>query len=218
MKDGKASIETNDLAGLEKNTTLILDFKKEYNVELSLSKEQIQIAKEKGVTFKLQNNELSVLIPAENLPDGEVIIHLERLEDDNKALSSVYDITISSEGKEYHQFKEEMTIEFRVTGKVNKAENVKVFYYNEGEKKWELVGGTYSNGMVSAKTDHFSTFAVFENSSTDVVYEPATLIGHFDLPSTATNIVNMLLIGLLISLTGVAIVLSQRKRTSMTQH
>jgi hypothetical protein len=47
--------------------------------------------------------------------------------------------------------------------------------------------------------------------------KPGSGIGHFDLPSTATNIVNMLLIGLLISFTFVAIVLSQRKGTRLNQ-
>ncbi len=50
-----------------------------------------------------------------------------------------------------------------IASKVKNTNDLKVFYYNEKTKEWELVpGAVYKNGKVEVKTSHFSTFAVFE--------------------------------------------------------
>ena len=76
---------------------------------------------------------------------------------------AVYDFTIEADGKLYHKFNEKVKLTFKVDPKqIKNPKNVKVYYWNEDEEKWELIGGEYKNGEVSAYTDHFSTFGVFE--------------------------------------------------------
>ena len=58
---------------------------------------------------------------------------------------AVYDFTIKSNGKDKHKFNEKVTLTFTVdSSKVKNPENVKVYYFNEDTKKWELVGGEYN--------------------------------------------------------------------------
>jgi len=162
FKSGKVLIDTNDLNALENQSIAALDINNKSKVDLVLTKQQVQIAKDKGITFILENKDMSVSISAENLPDGDVNIQIEKLKKVKEAISAVYDISITSGGKEYHQFQNNITLTFKVTGKFKQEENIKVFSYNEESKEWEEAGGTYNDGAVTTAIDHVSAFTTFE--------------------------------------------------------
>ena len=113
---------------------------------------------------------------------------------------AVYDFTMEADGKLFHKFNENVKLTFKVDPKqIKNPKNVKVYYWNQGKEKWELIGGEYKNGEVSAYSNHFSTYGVFEG-------EPAsnkipTQADH-ELPNTATNTFNILLAGLILVLIG----------------
>ncbi len=216
ITDKVVTIETRDLEALEDHSTFVIDVKNKVVVEVKLTAGQIAIMKEKGLTLKIVNKDMFVKIPAENLPNGDVVIHVERMKDISNALSAVYDFKIISEGKEYHEFDQNMTLSFKVTGKVKKKENVKVYYYNEEAKKWELVGGVYEKGYVTAETDHFSTYTVFEITSTDEEEKLVAPEAGYTLPNTATNTFTMILLGFIIIMAGGLTVFFQRRKKEMT--
>ncbi|XQY93965.1 LPXTG cell wall anchor domain-containing protein [Metabacillus sp. HB246100] len=217
IKNGKATISTEDLKAVEENSTITIDLGGEYKVELSLSEEQVKLLKEKGIALKVMNKDMSVNIPSENLPDGDVKVNIERMKDINEALSAIYDFTISSGDEVIHTFKAPVTLEFNVTGEVDNSEDVKMFYFNEEDEKWELIGGSYHAGKVTAETKHFSSFAVFElemdnaKDVEDLNHLPATE-GGYGLPDTATNSFNLLIGGFMILLAGGGIILYQRRK------
>ncbi len=215
FKSGKAFIETNDLHAVDNQSTVILDMKNKSKVKLVLTKEQVQIAKQKGLTFTIQNRDMNVAIPAENLPDGDVTIHMEKLKDIKGAVSAVYDITITSGTKEFHQFQKDMILTFKVTDKVKQPENIKVYYYNEDSRKWELIGGTYKDGFVTATTNHFSTFTAFEVNADEEIVKAQQPEADSMLPSTATNSFNMLLIGMFIFTIGGLLLLFKNRKASI---
>jgi len=212
IKDGKATIKTEELNRVKDHTTLELDIQKETNVELQLSEEQVKKIKEKGLSIKMYNEDVSVVIPGANLPDGKVEVHVERMKDIENAVSAVYDFTITSNGQTYHKFNENMILEFKVTKKVKNPENVKVYYYNEETKKWDLIGGTYEDGVVIAITDHFSTFAAFEVDSEENEQSFAAPESGYTLPKTSTNSFNFLLIGFILVAGGVSYFIYKRRK------
>ncbi|NMO76335.1 LPXTG cell wall anchor domain-containing protein [Bacillus sp. UniB3] len=119
-----------------------------------------------------------------------------------------YDFTIAADGETYHKFNEKVKLTFKVDSKqVKNPKNVKVYYWNEKEGKWELVGGEYKNGAVSVYTDHFSTYGVFEGQP-DSSKVPTQVN---ELPNTATNSFNILLAGFMLIVVGVGLYFVKRR-------
>jgi 2',3'-cyclic-nucleotide 2'-phosphodiesterase / 3'-nucleotidase / 5'-nucleotidase len=82
-----------------------------------------------------------------------------------------------------------------------------VYYWYVEEAKWELIGGEYNNGEISAYTDHFSTYGVFEGEPES--NKIPTQADH-ELPNTATNNFKILLAGLILVLSGVVVYFVKR--------
>ena len=106
---------------------------------------------------------------------GEILL-------DHLAAGAVYDFTIKQGDKIISHFDHEVQLVFPVSG-VDHPEELKVFYWNPTKKDWELIGGTFENGQITAKTKHFSTYGVFRPSDLAKV-DPSTGV---QLPDTATN-------------------------------
>ncbi len=219
IKEGKATIHTEDLDVLEAGTKLILDLKSEYIIDLELSAKQVEIIKLKQLTLIIKNVDMSLTIPAANLPDGDVVVGIERMKDIDEALSAVYDFTIIANNKVYHQFKEDMVVAFTVTKKVGNPDKVKVYYYNEKSKKWETIGGSFENGVVIANTDHFSTFTSFEQASSELVeeIEVKSPESGYNLPDTATNMFSNILLGIGFFLIGAGMFVFMRRKNKPSE-
>ncbi|MFC5465038.1 5'-nucleotidase C-terminal domain-containing protein [Lederbergia graminis] len=183
---------------LEEKVTVIVEVNNTY-AKLKLAKEQIQALKDAHATIDVRNGNVDVQIPASILPIAENLeIKVKKME--AKGSLVVYDFTIEADGKLHHQFNEKVQLSFKIDPKqVEIPENVKVYYWNDEEDKWQLVGGEYQNGEIIADTTHFSTFGVFEG-------EPETNLIPTDsgevLPNTATNNFNILIIGFVLVLAG----------------
>ncbi|WP_226669275.1 lamin tail domain-containing protein [Metabacillus litoralis] len=212
LQAGTATISTGDLKQLSNNTKVILDLKKEYNFKVQLTKQQIQLLKQKQLVLSIQNQDMNVFIPAKNLPNGDVIISVERMKDIHGSVSAVYDFSITSGDKVYHEFPQNMILEFKVKEDVENSDKVKVYYYNEELKKWELVGGHYKNGVVTASTDHFSTFAAFEMTTDNDADKMDSPESGYHLPTTGTNMFTILLGGMILFVIGAGFSLNQRRK------
>jgi 2',3'-cyclic-nucleotide 2'-phosphodiesterase / 3'-nucleotidase / 5'-nucleotidase len=147
----------------------------------------------------VSNGNVNIQIPASILPLVENLdIKVNKMEVNGSL--AVYDFTIEADGKLYHEFNEKVKLTFKVDPKqIENPKNVKVYYSNEDEEKWELIGGEYKNGEVSVYTDHFSTYGVFEVEPDS--YKIPTQADH-ELPNTATNNFNIFLAGLMLVLAG----------------
>jgi large repetitive protein len=139
-------------------------------ISVELTSDQVAALKSKESNISIPVGDVSLNIPATVLTNGnektEIIV--KRLEDNEKALSAVYDFTILQGNVYISPFAEGILLAFTVDqDKVTDPNLVKIFYLNEDENKWELIGGDYNNGTVTALTSHFSTFAVFEMTNVD---------------------------------------------------
>lgn len=192
-----------------------MNTKETANVELT--KEQVNMLKDKNIPVTISKEDIQLVIPVGNLVAGQKVEIMIKPMKANGSLG-VFDFTIFADGKAYHQFEEDMTLVFQVDSKkVKNPNNVKVFYYNEETKVWELIGGTYEDGKITAKTKHFSTYGVFEveaetkkaetdtdkNTDTNTNNLPtSTPKSGNSLPSTATNAYNTLILGALLLFAG----------------
>ncbi|SEN88520.1 LPXTG-motif cell wall anchor domain-containing protein [Mesobacillus persicus] len=173
VENGIAVVPTSDIEAVENGDTLVLEFTEEEAV-VTFTKEQVATLKEKDASLKVKNSKVELNIPLSNLPDGkEISADVKKLDPIQDAVSDVYDFTIYADGEPVHQFGEPITLVFNIDeSKVNNTDNLKVFYYNETKKVWELVpGAVYHDGNVIVQTDHFSIFTVFEKIDNEVTAE-----------------------------------------------
>ena len=96
--------------------------------------------------------------------EDPVTVSIVEQETAEGSLSKTYDLEIVQAGESLSDFGDEtVTLTFDVDeDRAKNTDNLKIFYYNENKEAWELVGGKYSDGKVSAETNHLSTFTVFE--------------------------------------------------------
>jgi 2',3'-cyclic-nucleotide 2'-phosphodiesterase / 3'-nucleotidase / 5'-nucleotidase len=193
------TISEEALENLEEKAIVVVEVDNKINATVTLTKEQIQALKDASAAIQVSNGNVEVLIPASILPLAENLdIKVKKMQ----AIGSlaVYDFTIEADGKLYHEFNEKVKLTFKVDQKqIKNPKNVKVYYWNEKEEKWVLIGGEYQNGEISAYTDHFSTFGVFDGQPTS---NKIPTQADYELPNTATNNFNILLAGLMLVLSG----------------
>nr|WP_279326048.1 5'-nucleotidase C-terminal domain-containing protein [Bacillus sp. FJAT-47783] len=231
IENGKVKIDNEDLEKADPTKDIKLNLGKAKSVIIKLTKEQVKMLKENGQKLILVNDDVEIQIPANVLPDENVSIQMKRLEDIKEAKSSVYDFTIFDQaGNPIHKFDTPIKLIFNVNIEtVQNEKNLHMFYYNEKKKEWELVpGSSYNNGKVTAMTDHFSTFAVFEQiqengtdnhkdhdnndhaKNNDSLPKPSDK--EYELPNTATSTYNLLAWGIVTFLLGgVLIIIRKRK-------
>ncbi len=230
-RGNKYVVTADDLGDLKDGAIVRVEVPAKKNtIFVSLSSEAIAKLKAVNATLVISNGVVDLQIPSSILPDSETEIKVQK--DNRKDAIVAYDFTIKSEGKGYHKFNEKVTMTFSVDPKtVDDPKNVKVFYWNPESKKWELVGGDFKDGKITATTDHFSTFGVLEvkdsketpeadekdtntNDSTTTESGGKNANGGKKLPITATNSANLLVIGLVLILIAVGILYVNRRKTA----
>ncbi|GGE55867.1 hypothetical protein GCM10011391_38560 [Pullulanibacillus camelliae] len=215
---------------VKQNGTLAIDLKnyKEDQVNVQLTAEQIKTLQDKKAAVQINKGDSTVSIPTELFGSGQdVTVEVDKQKPVIDALSSVYDFTIKTATGTISKFKQPVTLTFSVDpSKVNNPDNVKVWYYNPSTKKWESIGGTYKDGVVTAQTYHFSTYTVFEKAqkSSSSVTGSSSHSGSTtkaaagngagnQLPNTATHTMNFIALGtLLVILASVCLWFQRRKQ------
>nr|WP_309098858.1 5'-nucleotidase C-terminal domain-containing protein [Fredinandcohnia onubensis] len=230
-RGNKYVVSADDLGELKEGAIVRVEVPEKKNtIFVSLSSEAIAKLKAASATLVISNGVVDLQIPSSILPDSETEIKVQK--DNRKDALVAYDFTIKSEGKGYHKFNEKVTMTFSIDPKtVDDPKKVKVFYWNPQSKEWELVGGEYKDGKITATTDHFSTFGVLEvedtkespgsevkgsdtNDSTVKDSDSKNSNGGKKLPITATNMANMLVVGLSLILVAVGLLYVNRRKTA----
>ncbi|WP_251555148.1 cadherin-like beta sandwich domain-containing protein [Neobacillus muris] len=228
-----ATIPDDQVQSLDENGQLIIDVKDSATDvnEVQLTKEQLELLKERNASLTIVKNDVQLTIPLVNFDkNGSLLITLEKVDKDpialpaaNLSAHSIYDFTIKLDGKIISTFDHKIEITFPIAESAYEhPEELKVYYWNETNKQWELVGGEYKDGKLTVYTSHFSTFAVFhpdqlaadESLNQEAAKENDK--GDSDqktpgqLPHTATNQYNWLFIGAFLFIAG--LVLFYRRR------
>ncbi|UOQ49857.1 phosphatase PAP2 family protein [Gracilibacillus caseinilyticus] len=211
--NGETAIETDSLDQLADHGELLIDLR-DHNesVNLAFTSEQIKWLKEHHITIITQLKNVSLQLAAANFTNGSdaATIQLDRLADVDQALSVVYDFEIKQGDKQIDTFEEKVTLTFSVdSDKVNNKGQVQLFFWNPTLEEWEAIGGEWQDGNVTAQTDHFSTYTVFEQDEKE--QQPVTDDGQA-LPDTATSTYQYLLAGVLLFLGGVFFLFMRRKK------
>jgi LPXTG-motif cell wall-anchored protein len=192
--------------------------------DFNLNADQVKKLKDKKAIILLKKNGVNLLIPASNFDgDQEIRITVERYEDNEDALSLVYDFTITQGETILDSFDKPITITFDVDeSKVTDPDNIEIYYYDESNEEWVSIGGKYEGGQVTAETDHFTVFTTFDLSEGEETPSPEApseeepnqnkSSDEHELPDTATSMYNFLMIGLVLFLCGAGVFFYTRKR------
>jgi LPXTG-motif cell wall-anchored protein len=192
VKDGvRATVSDDPINQLDEKGTLVVDLTKDLDgvTTVQFTAGQLETLINRQAKIKIIKNDVELHVHAANFAKGEnLVISMERVAKgeillDHLAAGAVYDFTIKQGDKVISNFDHEIQLAFPVSG-VDHPEELKVFYWNPNKKDWELIGGTFENGQITAKTKHFSTYGVFRPSDLAKV-DPSTGV---QLPDTATNI------------------------------
>ncbi|WP_240468565.1 bacterial Ig-like domain-containing protein [Gracilibacillus sp. YIM 98692] len=224
VNNQEATVNNDDIHNIKQNGQIVLDLSNHNSsVNVQLTKDQVSTLKQKNATIDVQKQDVEMNVPAALLTNGEeaVEISFEKLSDIENmenALSAVYDFTINQGGKIISEFGDHtVTLTFTVDAdQVNNPDNVSVYYWNPDTEIWEPVGGQYESGKIRVETSHFSTYTVFEStddeSQTDKPGTDAGTNDGSDLPDTATNAFNWLILGLLVLVTGACLLFMNKRK------
>lgn len=182
----------------------------------TLSTEHVSALQAKNALIQVEATDVTVIIHSKDLT-GESTINVSETTSftpvySDQAISPIYTFTVTSENGKVTKFDYPVTLSFKVD-EADVTEDLAIYYFNEEVQTWEKIGGSYSDGYVTATVDHFSTFAVFsdktftsdDNKLTDEASN--TPIDSEDtnkdsddktgetLPDTSTEVFNLLLIG-----------------------
>lgn len=155
-----------------------------------LSANQLVTLHEKDVTLNLEKQNVKVHVPLSNFEDDlDIEFSMEKtsVAGGENAVSEIYSFHIKQGDTYIRQFATPITLSFEVdVTNVSDTSLLKVFYFNEEKQNWELVGGTFENGFVTANVDHFSTYAVFASNQVITEEEEETT----ELPVTEDSVVD----------------------------
>ncbi|WP_112181800.1 NEAT domain-containing protein [Paraliobacillus zengyii] len=194
VSNGMATIEDDAVDKVKQDGELVVNVDQELTIELSLSSEQVQQLKTKNVKLIIVNKETTVSILASELPDGEFKFNVDVIEDvegSDQALSKIFDFNISNKDT----FEQPVTLQFNVDPNSVGNKDIEVRYYNESTKEWESIGGNYQDGIITAETNHFSIYGVFEiveespeTPEEDTTEDQELADGEYDLPLSVLSV------------------------------
>ncbi|MBP3040720.1 bifunctional 2',3'-cyclic-nucleotide 2'-phosphodiesterase/3'-nucleotidase [Bacillaceae bacterium Marseille-Q3522] len=210
-------------------------------IELQLTKEQVQLLKAHQHPWITINNEkVGLNIPASNLADADAVIKIVKTAPVEDALTDVYDFKIEQDGKELTTFNDEVTLMFLLD---KEAKDPKVYHVDRNSNTLTEVGSDYEDGVVYGYVDHFSEYAVFEKISNGENPDdpnkpgenpeptkpdtdnggnnnngnnPSANSGNA-LPNTATNMYNLIIIGVLLIAAGLGTSLYLKRKQRLNQ-
>ncbi|MFD2654823.1 endo-1,4-beta-xylanase [Gracilibacillus thailandensis] len=219
VEDKQATIKDDDMNKLKQEDELVINLRNhDSSITVSFTSDQVKQLKQQNVNITINMKDVTIQLPASIFTNGDQAVDLEikKMKDIEDALSAVYDFTIFQGDEEISQFDSKVTLSFKVNqDKVKDPNKVKLFYWNPDTEEWELIGGEYKDGIVTAETDHFSTFAVFEiedEEETSGNNEKTEEDEGNELPDTATSTFNYLLAGFIILFVGGALLIYNMRR------
>ncbi|TES55670.1 LPXTG cell wall anchor domain-containing protein [Halalkalibacterium halodurans] len=167
---GVAIVSNADVASVLDNGTLVVFFDSALDdlTRLALTADQVKELKDRGITLVIAKHDLELVIPHGVFKVGDVVIEFERVVGKGipyagQAKSTVYQFKIIQNGQQVRHFDEEIEMGFRVDQEKN-VNNLKIYYWNESLNEWEKIGGNYQEGFIVARTNHFSTYTVFDSA------------------------------------------------------
>ncbi|MDG2703396.1 LPXTG cell wall anchor domain-containing protein, partial [Vibrio parahaemolyticus] len=203
-------------------------------VQLSLSKGQVAELKkrEQDPNVTIYHDKVGLALPLSNLSEQHADISMAKTNKVKNALTDTYDFQIKQDQKNVSTFKDPVTLFFTLDAP-EKAKKPGVYYVDREKNHYaKTSNGSFENGIVSGKTEHFSEYTVLNQSEaagtapdqnggdggtsapggSDPNQDGSSMPGG-TLPNTATMMYTAVLIGLLMLASGGILYYYQRKRT-----
>ncbi|PXW90955.1 carbohydrate binding protein [Streptohalobacillus salinus] len=161
------------------NDALTISFvDQEYMKTVTLTANQLEALKAKNATIIVKRKDVMVEIPSANLSGDTTIEVVPNEASDltytNEALSEIYTFSITANGEAMTAFEAAVKLSFLVDHADMNPANLAVYYFNPETKMWENVEGSYEDGYVSTDVTHFSTYAVFSETTFDTTGDNST--------------------------------------------
>ncbi|WP_062047441.1 hypothetical protein [Bacillus sp. JCM 19034] len=170
ITDDIVNVSDESVILVDNEGTLVVDLS-EYDsskVDISLTNEQLAELVSKNIRVEVINEEVMLIIPMSNFVNNESLtISVENVTNIDNPISDVYDFTIKDGDVVVSTFEAEgITLTFRVNvDEVTDTNALNVYTLNANDE-WEIIGGEYQDGFVTAVTNHFSIFTVLEDVET----------------------------------------------------
>ncbi|MCM3763522.1 bifunctional 2',3'-cyclic-nucleotide 2'-phosphodiesterase/3'-nucleotidase [Neobacillus niacini] len=218
-------VETKDIAGLKKGAVLAVtpkDAERQVELKVTLTADVLNQLTQNNNVLQVNKGDVQTELPAALLKliaqqaNGQNVTITMTKKTAEGSIGPVYDFAIQAGTTTLHDFGgEKVNLTFKVASRDvagTDPSKVKVFYYNETTKKWEVLADSKYDaaaGTVTAAATHFSTYGVFADTNA-AKGAPKTISGKL-LPNTGTDAYNYLFFGLLIVAAGVTFFMKRRR-------
>ncbi|MEH7113792.1 choice-of-anchor I family protein [Neobacillus niacini] len=228
VKEKYSEYQELDKSILNKDGDIVFDYTSypQLSLELNPAKVKDILNTHPNAKIKINKGDIEVDLPLALFKDLDQKLTIKIVPKSVKdAIGPVYDFSIQAEdGKMIDKFESnKVTLKFKLDpSKVKDWKNVVVYFINENGKMAEkIIPVKYDskNGYIWAEVSHFSTYGVFEVASSEnkpsvpVANSTNNHSGH-ELPNTATNHFNLLVMGFLLVIVGGGIVFYQKRRAA----
>ncbi|TLS35605.1 amylopullulanase [Pseudalkalibacillus caeni] len=160
VKKNKTKVFNKDVAEVPENGKLIVKVE-ETDLTLALNPEQIRQLKEKNAEIGIQNDDVLVMIPANNFPGHkETKIELKEEKSVEGAITPVYSLSVTQGKEQIETFEDKVLAAFNVENMKN--QNLVFKNYNEQTKEWQQLGSVTQDKMIITKSNQLTKFAVFK--------------------------------------------------------
>ncbi|WP_208586848.1 glycosyl hydrolase [Gracilibacillus suaedae] len=135
------------------------------DIEVVFYSEQLEMLLEKNTEIQIVKKDLKINFDLLSFETGSPLtlriakIEAPELEKGDLAATKLYDLTFKQNSQTISQFSSGIQLSFLVE---NSNENQKIYYWDVQESIWEEIGGTIENNWITARTDHFTIFSVFD--------------------------------------------------------
>ncbi|MGP4042508.1 glycosyl hydrolase [Gracilibacillus sp. D59] len=142
------------------------------NTEIVFNQEQLNILKEKNSDIQVVKKDFRLNFDLQSFKTVSPLIlkiakiKTSELKNGEHAATRIYDVTFVQNGQAIDQFSSAIQLSFFVE---KPSKNQKIYYWDAQQSVWEVIGGTIENNWITADTDHFTAFSVFDVD--DIVME-----------------------------------------------
>ncbi|TYR73439.1 hypothetical protein FZC79_18520 [Rossellomorea vietnamensis] len=169
IEGNTAAISDSVITNVQAGSELELDLTEstEETISLELSAEQVQSLKAKDVKLSILKGTVALTLPASIFTeDVHTSISMKKAEAVEGALAEVYDFTIKQGNEIIEHLSSPVEVSFHVNTEVPNPETLEVFRWEDNSAQWVSVDSdpSFENGVITAETDHFSLYTVFENT------------------------------------------------------
>ncbi|GEK91095.1 S8 family serine peptidase [Alkalibacterium kapii] len=173
--NGTAKVTDKDLMAVAENGVLAVSFDASLSHLdcIQLSREQVEMVRDKHIVLLVARADLEWVIPSSNLSDGDALLSFEQINEttafEDISKGDILSFSIEQNGQRTSEFPSQMT--YRFFTPAAEFNQDALYQWNEANETWHMLGDAYTKGGVVGVTTETPALAVFNPAELTSVQE-----------------------------------------------